>query len=65
MEQFEKKYGSTVLYKKVDNFGKIIVPLSIVQIKQFENENCSTVLIKKWIILMKLVPLSISTDETI
>ena len=65
MEQFENKYGSTVLYKKVNNFGKIMVPLSIVQIKQFENENCSTVLIKKWIILMKLVPLSISTDETI
>ena len=39
--------------------------LIIVMMKQFENENCSTDVIKKWVIFAKLVPLSISKDETI
>ena len=57
MKQFVNENCSTVLIanKKVDNFGEIIVPLSIYErMKQFENENCSTVLIKKWTILVIL-----------
>ena len=39
--------------------------IPLVRMKQLKYKKCLTLLIKKWIIFAKLVPLNISSDETI
>ena len=70
--RLEKLFGlvlSLGIPEKVERMIMIWTNFTEVEIwrrmKQFENENCSIVLIKKWIIFVKLDPLTISTDETI